>query len=252
MSAESVRLLHISDPHLHAHRDARMRGLNTYESFKSVLEHARNSGRQPDAVIATGDLVQDETRQGYQRFRELTEPLKVPVHCIPGNHDAPSIMSEMLNEPPFQFCGNAVYDNWCLLMLNTAMKWNECGNLEQEQLESLEHSLNEHSGRHVMICMHHHPIPMGSHWLDGIGLQNNAAFLDIVDRHNNVRCIAWGHVHQASDRLRQDIRMLSTPSTGAQFLPESDTFMIDTKPAGYRWLELHPDGTIDTEVIWIG
>ena len=70
-------------------------------------------------------------------------------------------------------------------------------------------------------------------------------------RHPGLRAILWGHVHQASDRVRQGVRLLSTPSTCAQFLPGSATFAMDTRPPGYRWLDLHDDGRIETRIVWL-
>ena len=94
-------------------------------------------------------------------------------------------------------------------------------------------------------------MPMGSRWLDTVGLRNAAAFFAVTDRHPQLRAIVWGHVHQASDQLRNGVRLISTPSTCAQFLPAADTFTLDTRPPGYRWLDLHPDGTIQTSVVWV-
>lgn len=251
MEPQPVRLLHITDPHLHAHRDATTRGLNTYDSFKSIVERIETDNCTPHAIIATGDLVQDETRQGYERFRKLIGKLGVPVHCIPGNHDSPRIMAELLNRPPFQFCGTATYNNWVLIMLNTAVRWDAGGRLAACQLEILDRTLTANTAHHALVCMHHHPIPTGSPWLDGISLRNSDEFFNIIDRHSHVRGIVWGHVHQESDRKRNGVRMLSTPSTGAQFLPETQAFTLDSLPPGYRWIELAPDGSIDTEVIWL-
>lgn len=251
MDDQTLNFLQITDPHLHAHRDAMMRGVNTYESFKAIIERIQNGARRPDAVLATGDLVQDETRQGYERFREMALGFDAPVHCVPGNHDSPRIMAEMLNTPPFQFCGSAVYGNWCLVMLNSAVRWDDGGRIEATQLQIMERTLAEHPDHYAVVAMHHHPLPMGSAWLDGIGLRNHEEFFAVIDRFPRVRAIVWGHVHQASDRMRGDVRMLSTPSTGSQFLPNSDTFMMDSRPPGYRWLNLHPDGGVETEVVWL-
>jgi Icc protein len=86
----SLRLLQISDTHLHAAADSRMRGVTTYATFRAVLEQAQRDPRWPvDAILATGDIVQDESRAGYERFRAALEPLGVPVYSIPGNHDDP-------------------------------------------------------------------------------------------------------------------------------------------------------------------
>ena len=66
-----------------------------------------------------------------------------------------------------------------------------------------------------------------------------------------MRAIAWGHVHQSFDGLRHGVRLLATPSTCAQFLPNADNFAVDRRPPGYRTLELRADGTLLTEVVWV-
>jgi 3',5'-cyclic-AMP phosphodiesterase len=58
-------------------------------------------------------------------------------------------------------------------------------------------------------------------------------------------------VHQNYDALRKGVRMLATPSTCAQFLPNSDDFAVDRRPPAYRTFELHPDGSLLTEVVWL-
>ncbi len=248
---DTIRLLHITDTHLHAHPEAQMRGVNTYHTLRNIIERIKNGKRQPDAVIATGDLVQDETRQGYEVFHELVSKLDATVHCIPGNHDSQRIMQETLGEQPFQYCGHAIYGNWCLAMLNSVIRLEDSGRLEQAELDRLEHLLQDNPDQHVMACTHHQPYQMGSRWLDGVGLNNGSELLELARRYDNLRCLTWGHVHQESDRDIDGLRMISTPSTGSQFLPHAEDFAVDNKPPGFRWIELLPDGGIETEVIWL-
>jgi Icc protein len=144
-----------------------------------------------------------------------------------------------------------VYNNWCLIMLNSTIRWDDGGRLEKSQLEFLQRTLNEQRGKFAFIAMHHHPLPMGSQWLDGLNLRNSDEFFNIIDQYPNVKVVVWGHVHQASQRDRNGVTMLSSPSTGSQFLPESDVFMMDARPPGYRWINLMPDGSVDTEVVWL-
>ena len=100
--------------------------------------------------------------------------------------------------------------------------------------------------------MHHHPVCLpAAVWLDGLDLRNSEEFFAVIDRFPQVRGVAWGHVHQASVSTRNDVLMFSTPSTGSQFLPDSDVFMMDSRPPGYRWIDLQPDGSIETEVVWL-
>lgn len=250
--ASPLVLLQLSDTHLHAATDSRMRGVTTHETFLSVLAHAQNDRHwPPDAVLVTGDIVQDESRAGYERFKEIMTPLGVPVLCIPGNHDDPKLMGEILNSGSFKVGGDLRFGPWSIVLLNTFLTGEDAGGLGEARLAGLAKTLDSHVSQHVLVCMHHQPMPMGSAWLDGVGLRDAAAFLEIIDAHDNVRVVLWGHVHQASDRQRGAIRFLSTPSTCSQFLPGSEFFAIDSRPPGLRWLELFPNGEISTRVDWI-
>jgi len=247
-----LKLLQLSDTHLHAAEDSRMRGVTTHDTFLAALELAQADARWPaDAVLVTGDIVQDESRAGYERFRNIMAALGTPVLCIPGNHDDPKLMSEVLGEPPFTVGGETRLGGWAIVMLNTFLTGEDAGGLGEARLKALDAALKTHARQHVLIGMHHHPLPMGSSWLDGVALRDATAFLDIVDAHDNVRVVLWGHVHQASDRERNAVRFLSTPSTCSQFLPGSTFFALDDRPAGLRWIELHADGRIQTHVDWV-
>ena len=228
-----------------------MRGVVTFDTFNAVVKQAMADDCPPDVIVATGDLVQDETLAGYRRFQSVLAPLNTPVLCIPGNHDAPNIMAGVLNNAPFQVNGSYQARGWSLVMLNSFARGDDAGRLIQSELDRLHDSLCQFSGLHTLICLHHHPVPMGSRWLDGVALRNPSDLFDIVDTAPQVRGILWGHVHQASDRLRNSIRLMSTPSTCSQFRPNSDDFAMDARPPGYRWLNLRADGTIDSEVQWL-
>jgi Icc protein len=247
-----LKILQFSDTHLHASMDSRMRGVTTHDTFMAAIRHAENSARWPaDAVLVTGDIVQDESRAGYERFRDIMAPLGMPVWCIPGNHDDPKLMDAVLRNAPFKVGGDIRLGDWSIVLLDTFLTGEDAGGLGEVRLDALAAALRAHAGQHVLICMHHQPLPMGSAWLDGVGLRDAAEFLKVVDGHDNVRVVLWGHVHQASDRQRGAVRFLSTPSTCSQFLPGSDFFALDDRPPGLRWLELHADGSVNTEVAWV-
>ena len=249
MTAKTV--LQITDTHLFGSVDRLQRGINTQASLESVLAHARNDSRwPPDAVVVTGDIVHDESRAGYRRFRQTLETLGSPAYCIPGNHDDPELMAECLASPRVQFCGDVRLGTWRVILLNTHLPGEVGGELGTNELARLEGTLTRLSSEHTLICMHHHPVPMGSAWMDQVGLRDAAQFLQIVQRHSQVRAVLWGHVHQASDRQLDGVRLLSSPSTCSQFLPLSDEFAVDARPPGMRWLALSPDGNLTTEVDW--
>jgi len=85
-------------------------------------------------------------------------------------------------------------------------------------------------------------------WLDEQRLKNAEAFFTIVDRHDNVRGILWGNIHQHIDQLRGGVQLMATPSTCIQFAPYSENFQLDNQSPGYRSLELHANGQIKTAV----
>jgi Icc protein len=247
-----LRVLQISDTHLHAAADSRMRGVTTYATFRAVLEQAQRDRRWPaDVIVATGDIVQDESRAGYERFRDSLEPLGVPVLSIPGNHDDPKLMTEILSSGAFQFGGERRLGPGSLILLSTFLAGEDAGGLGPARLGGLRKALGAHAGQHVIVYMHHHPLPMGSTWLDGVALRDAAEFWSVIDANPHVRAVVCGHVHQAADRNRNHVRFMSTPSTCAQFLPGSEFFALDDRPPGFRWLELLPDGRIETEVAWV-
>lgn len=251
-SKRPVVLLQITDTHLHATADSRMRGVVTYETLLSVLDQARGNARwPPDAIVVTGDIVQDESRAGYERFRDTMKPFDLPVFCLPGNHDDPQLMAEVLAGHPFQVCGDATIAGWTLLFLNTFVRGDDGGRLGVAALAALDQTLAACPDHHALICLHHQPLPMGSAWLDGVGLRDAESFLACIGRHDHLRGVLWGHVHQASDRDRDGVRFLSTPSTCSQFRPNSEFFALDSQPPGLRWLTLEPDGHIETVVDWV-
>jgi 3',5'-cyclic-AMP phosphodiesterase len=245
----AMQILQITDPHLYGSADGRLRGVETDASLNAVLEDA--FARIPDysAVLVTGDLVQDDP-SGYLRFRSIFGNLKKPVLCIPGNHDEPDAMRRELNCAPFQICGAHVADGWQFIMLDSYDPGHVGGRLTAAELARLDATLAG-SRHHAMVCLHHHPVSMGSRWLDTVGLAEPEAFWRVIDSHAHVRAVVWGHVHQVYEGHRGNVRLFATPSTGAQFLPMSDRYAVDSRPPAYRLFDLGSDGRIDSEVHWV-
>jgi Icc protein len=157
-------------------------------------------------------------------------------------------MARVLDSGLVKIVPQADHGNWTFLFLDSTVPEHEGGHLCKDQLDLLENRLAETAGRHVLICLHHQPVPVGSTWMDGMAIDNAEDFFAIVDRHSQVRAVVWGHVHQTFDRMRNGVRLLATPSTCIQFTPHGDHFGVDPEPPGYRWMVLHPDGRIDTDV----
>lgn len=246
----AVRLVQFTDPHLYGSESETLRGVATLPALTAALAHARARDWPPDALLVTGDLVQDDPG-GYLHFRRLFGALGMPVLCLPGNHDEPEAMRRELTGKPFVLGGFADLGRWRIVLLDSCIPGSASGALSSDQLAALHEALGTAGTRHCLVCLHHHPVPMESRWLDRVGLTNAPEFLHAIDTHRNVRAIVWGHVHQNYDALRKGVRLLATPSTCAQFLPNADDFAVDARPPGYRTLELRADGSLLTEVVWV-
>jgi 3',5'-cyclic-AMP phosphodiesterase len=246
----SVRITHFTDPHLYGGEHEALRGVQTLPALNAALAHARARDWPPDALLVTGDLVQDDPG-GYTHFRRIFGGLGLPVLCLPGNHDEPKAMERELAGAPFVLGGHVDLGRWRLVLLDSCLPGAANGALGPAALAQLEAALAGAGKRHCMVCLHHHRVPMESRWLDRVGLTNAEEFFKLIDAHRNVRAVVWGHVHQNFDALRKGVRLLATPSTCAQFLPHADDFAVDHRPPAYRTLELRTDGSLITEVVWL-
>lgn len=243
-----LRILQISDCHLYANPGRCLAGLNTQSTFDAVLDLIEQEFGSTDLILATGDLVHDASPQGYARLRERLEQMASPVYCLPGNHDSPAVMSQTLNRGKVQMLEMVQLQNWLIVMLDSTVPGREGGHLSTTQLEILEHQLQQNTHCHALICLHHHPLPINSAWMDRMVLDNPTVFFQIIDRFAQVKGILFGHIHQEYMSWWKQVQLLGVPSTCIQFTPQLDQFNLDRVPPGLRWLELHPDGSIETGV----
>ncbi|MGF6151466.1 3',5'-cyclic-AMP phosphodiesterase [Pseudomonas fluorescens] len=244
---DAVLLVQLSDSHLFAEADGALLGMNTRDSLQKVIELVLAQQPQIDLMIASGDVSQDGTLESYQQFREMTRQIDAPARWIPGNHDEPQIMARaavqsQLLEPIVDI------GNWRITLLDSAVPGSVPGYLQDDQLQLLVRALSEAPERHHLVCLHHHPVSIGCAWMEPIGLRNPDALFAVLDRFPQVRAVLWGHVHQEIDQLRNDVRLIASPSTCIQFEPGSVDFKVDTLAPGYRWLRLLPDGRLETGV----
>lgn len=244
-----MKVLQFTDPHLYGRADGRLRGVQTDLTLRAVMQEAFSVCPDHAAIMVSGDLVQDDAA-GYARFRNLFAHLQRPVLCVPGNHDIPDAMRSELTGQPFQIGGNFLADGWQIIMLDSYEAGSVGGRLSIAELERLSealHSIHDHT----LVCLHHHPVPMHSRWLDGIGLANAAEFWQTVEPHPHLRAVVWGHVHQEFEGRRGNVQLFATPSTSAQFRPESDSFALDSRPPAFREFDLLPTGEIRSRVHWV-
>ena len=247
-----IRVLQITDCHVGPTDEETLLGLNTSESLHDVIQHIREQEAPFDLLLTTGDISNNGGTRTYKRFLDIIRSSNIEHNAfawLPGNHDSPEDMNEALGTDGL--IKEIRVGNWLIVLLNTQVPGHVHGNLISTELDTLDNLLSSHKDRHAIVFMHHQPVPVGCAWVDQQKVRSAYAFFKIVDQYKHVKAVAWGHVHQEFADNRNGIRLMSTPSTCIQFKANSDDFAVDTLMPGYRWLELHPDGTITTEVVRI-
>jgi 3',5'-cyclic-AMP phosphodiesterase len=243
-----LHIVQLTDTHLFAEPQGEMLGVRTFQTLKSVIECVSAYTPRPDLLLLTGDLSQDETEASYQQLQQLIKPLSIPIYRIPGNHDRPLLIEQVLSDAPFSSLTYFQAGGWNFILLNTAAAGFVHGVLSAQTLQDLEAQLSAAGEGPTLIALHHPPIPIGSAWMDRIGLQNPEPFHAIIQRHPAVKVVLFGHIHQAFAAFQRGVQFLGSPSTCVQFLPNSETMVIDSKTPGFRWLTLYPDGSFDTQI----
>mgnify|MGYP003693636213 CR=1 FL=1 len=127
----------------------------------------RTGQPRPDAIVATGDIAEDESNAAYVRFREALSATGPPVYCLPGNHDAPASMATMLDSGRIPVLRPGTARRMVARDAATAsVPRNVRGRLSAAELSRLETAIAQHAGRPTLIGVHHPPVRVGSRWLD--------------------------------------------------------------------------------------
>ncbi len=243
----SLLVAQITDTHLFADVEPNVFGVPTYKSLQVVVERLSKIQPQPDILLLTGDLSQDESSQSYDRVHNVLAPLNIPTYWLPGNHDNLQVMEQVLQQPPIDATKSFHAGGWNFLLLSSLVPGCVHGEISKQSLEWLELQLTNHP---TLIAVHHPPCLINSDWMDNINLRNYEEFLAVVDRYPQVKLVVFGHIHQEFDTQRYGVRYLGSPSTCVQFQPESREFAIDKQAQpGFRLLNLFVDGTYNTEIV---
>lgn len=248
-----TKILHITDLHLFSNHKKKLVGINPFLTFQQVITKITNDiqQNQPDLIVLTGDISQDYSLSSYKTAQNSLQQLQSPIAATMGNHDYLPFFTKVFGNPTHIVTKTLHPTNWCILLLSSHQPQHVNGQLTESDLTFLKQSLAANSKQPVIIFLHHQILPVASAWIDKINLQNHEQFLEIIDQHKNVKAIVCGHVHQNTSTQRQDAMFLSTPATSWQFASNSLDFKLDTLMPGYRWLNLHEDGTIQTDVVRI-
>jgi len=249
-TVSSLLVAQITDTHLFAEFEPKVFGVQTNRSLQAVVEKLKALQVQPDILLLTGDLSQDESSQSYDRIVQEIAPLNIPAYWLPGNHDNLPVMEQVLQQPPINATKSFTSGGWNFLLISSLIPGCVHGEVSKQSLDWLELQLQQCTNLPTLVALHHPPCLINSDWMDKINLRNYEEFLAVVDRYPQIKLVVFGHIHQEFDTQRHEVRYLGSPSTCVQFQPQSKEFTIDTQAQpGFRLINLFTDGTYNTEIV---
>ncbi|MGR9250117.1 metallophosphoesterase [Rhizobium leguminosarum] len=182
----------ISD--IHARPD--LSSLQTLEQAIGWLRTFR-----PDALVVTGDLVDDGWRQGYRLVAESLRSLDCPVHLLPGNGDDVRLMRSELAavgtwiNPTGPMHFRTAVDGLTLFGVDLTVAGQSYGDVlpHLPWLMSVLADVTTPS----LLFMHQPPFSIGIEALDQVGCRNGSALLcSLETMHRLPLAILCGHVHR--------------------------------------------------------
>ena len=204
-----LRLVQLTDCHLFADPESELQGINTRQSFDAICGLIRSIKPKPDLLLATGDLTQDASVEGYRYLAQALQQTDLPSFWIPGNHDDPQIMESILNGNCISPAKQIIAGQWQIILLDSTSPGETAGELGSQQFEFLGNCFNAFPDRPALVALHHQALPAGSEWIDAKGLRNQPELREILCRSEQVKAVLWGHVHQESERYQDGITWIT-------------------------------------------
>jgi 3',5'-cyclic AMP phosphodiesterase CpdA len=235
-------LAQLSDSHIAV-------GRNDTDSAKALTAAVRAIDAlpaPPDAVIVTGDLVDDPSAPAYERVRELLAPVSQPLFVIAGNHDDRDALREYFAlagrdtgsvGAPFQYV--AELPGLRLVVCDSTLPGREEGSFDAERRAWLATELAADVHTPTVVAIHHPPVLTSFPAFDEIGIPpaDRQGIAEVLTINPQVRRVICGHIHRGFFDVLAGCGVAVCPSTWLQapleigmtdidLLPEPPAFMV--------------------------
>lgn len=215
----TLLIAQISDLHVRPRGHAANRVVETNMFLDRALARIARHDPLPDAVIATGDLVDEGLVSEYELLNEMLARLPVPVYPVLGNHDDRAAFREVFSDGPWPADGPVRYavdiGPLRLVVLDSLVPGKSHGRLAAADLDWLDAELAA-DDRPVIVAIHHPPLACGIASMDRTMLRNGAEFGAVIARHRNVARVIAGHNHRPITAAFAGTILTVAPSTAHQ------------------------------------
>ncbi|KAA1183936.1 metallophosphoesterase [Rhizobium tropici] len=157
---------------------------------------------KPDAVVVSGDLIDEGWTEGYAEIGARLDVLNCPVLVVPGNSDNRRALSsaftnhhgEVNNSNAVHF--RAEFGAIRLVGLDTSLSGSAAGDVAQH-LDWLKRALDLPGAQSTLIFTHHHVVPCGIPPMDAVIAQGREELAVLLTQRSlRPLAISSGHVHR--------------------------------------------------------
>ena len=197
-------LAQISDLHIKNRGALAYRRVDTAAALTRCIDRLNALTPRPDAVLMTGDLVDQGTVEQYRHLKSLLATLDIPYYLLVGNHDDRAAIREVFPERPELFAGGDFVQYTVdvgplrVIALDSLQPGASPGQLCEARLVWLATQLDAARDRPVVVALHHPPFVCGIGHMDALRLDPaaSARLAALIAQYPNVERVICGHVHR--------------------------------------------------------
>ena len=232
------RFVLLADTHVSQDRAKVLRKTNPYENFQRAREQYCAVNSRPAGLIVAGDCACNSGETGdYQRLRELTEPIRMPVTFSLGNHDHRERFWEVFPQhrpAPLPVADRHVtlieapHANW--FVLDSLDKTNSTpGRMGKAQLRWLADELDRYPDKPALVVAHHYPLPKDDPAKLKSALLDTDELFDVILPRKQVKAYVFGHSHRWEHAKIEDLHLVNLPALAWLFDPKQPRGWVDAR-----------------------
>ena len=223
-----LTFLHISDTHISADPEYRPHWpshsvQHPNRGAESLLEAIGGLPFPVDFILHTGDVCAEPEAENYHQAREMLDRLEQPLYVLPGNHDSPQMMRDILEDGRRrQILGDdhRIVAGYHLLSIDGSGAEDPLApTLADAQIDNFAAQLGRTQGGPVLVAAHYPFVRTGVPWIDkGARVQNGERLHELLAaQRERVTGVFFGHIHQVVNSFCDGIAYNCCPSTWFNF-----------------------------------